>query len=276
MERPPGRSAHVRGPAGLGRHPGGRVAVVDSPHRCHTVSTMVLLPASRQTDHCRGQRLADSHLTSPIAIQVWTTSLHVYGHVIEFSAGSATDFDHRAERECPASSAERSWRRSGRGPMPQPAESTGGPVRSRVPAVAASATSRSRPSAATRAALPAGRPSPSPTGRTGRPAGASRTGRTSRSGLIHSRSRKSGYNRRWDTPTSRNPSRSRTRPPGAKPGGLVSNAIVVSRRHGPRRPGSSARSGRGCSTRSGSWSARGTAGGSPRRSSSCRAGRSRW
>jgi ribosomal protein S18 acetylase RimI-like enzyme len=45
---------------------------VNSPHRFHTVST---------SDHIEGSGLADSHLTSPIAIQSWTTSFPVYRRI---------------------------------------------------------------------------------------------------------------------------------------------------------------------------------------------------
>jgi ribosomal protein S18 acetylase RimI-like enzyme len=45
---------------------------VNSPYRFHTVST---------SDHIEGSGLADSHLTSPIAIQSWTTSFPVYRRI---------------------------------------------------------------------------------------------------------------------------------------------------------------------------------------------------
>src|SRR3989440_7455427 len=60
MQRPPGRYRASRGPVGLSRHPGGRVAALNSPGRRQSVST------SRSPE---GQRLADSHLTSPITTQ---------------------------------------------------------------------------------------------------------------------------------------------------------------------------------------------------------------
>ena len=143
----------------------------------HGLDDGAFCPPRGRADHCRGQRLADSHLTSPIAIQVWTTSFHVYGHVIEFSSGSATDFDHRAETGMPGHLL--TW-------------SGGG--------------------------------------------GSGGEGRVGSGGRRAARARRS-----------------------PRPDGVV--CVLVSRRLGPRRPGSSARSGRGCNNHSGSWSAPGTAAG---------------
>src|SRR3982750_1306321 len=54
---------------------------------------------SRRVRSCRGQRLADSHLTSPVAIQLRTTSLHVYGHGNQPRALSTTPFKSLEARE---------------------------------------------------------------------------------------------------------------------------------------------------------------------------------
>src|SRR3982750_4919711 len=56
---------------------------------------------SRRVRSCQGQRLADSHLTSPVAIQLRTTSLHVYRHVSHPGGVSTTLLASLKPREYP-------------------------------------------------------------------------------------------------------------------------------------------------------------------------------
>lgn len=85
MRQPPGfRAVTARRRLDYDRRPGGRVTAWYSPRR-------------RNADQCgkvrEKRRLADSHLTSPKAVQPWTTSSPVWPHGSQTGRSAATDLN---------------------------------------------------------------------------------------------------------------------------------------------------------------------------------------